>query len=99
MNALLNNRALTFLNALDRLSASEQHDAFVNEILENHGHFTPPKHDQSHLWELQLHDISALGANEEEAIANWKRLASRSMRNACAADQTPPRRPTSEATV
>ena len=75
MNALLHNRALAFLQNLEHLSATGQHDAFVNEVLESNGYFTAPKHDQSHLWELSLHGIVATGANEEEAIANWKRLA------------------------
>lgn len=75
MNALLHNRALTFLHNLDRLSVQGQQDAFVNEVLESNGCFTAPKHDRSHLWELCLHGINATGATEEEAIANWKRLA------------------------
>lgn len=79
MNALLHNRALSFLQNLERLSAAGQYDAFVNEVRESNGHFTAPKHDQSHLWEMYLHGINATGANEEEAIANWKRLASKAL--------------------
>jgi hypothetical protein len=79
MNAILHNRALAFLRNLDRLSATGQHDAFINEVLESNGYFTPPKHDQSHLWEMHLHGIMTAGANEEEAIANWKRLATKAM--------------------
>ena len=55
MNAVLHIRALTFLQNLENLSATGQHDAFINEVLENNGYFTAPKHDQSHLWELSLH--------------------------------------------
>ena len=80
MNAVLHIRALTFLQNLENLSATGQHDAFINEVLENNGYFTAPKHDQSHLWELSLHGIDASGLNEEEAIANWKRLARNSLR-------------------
>lgn len=81
MNAIFHNRALAFLQNLERLSATDQHDAFVNEVLESNGYLTAPKHDQSHLWELALHGIAATGANEEEAIANWKRLARKSFPN------------------
>jgi hypothetical protein len=79
MNTILHNRAQAFLHNLDRLSATGQHDAFINEVLESNGFFIAPKHDQSHLWELSLHGINATGANEEEAIANWKRLAIKAM--------------------
>lgn len=78
MNATLHNRALAFLQNLENLSATGQHDAFINEVLESNGYFTAPKHDRSHLWELSLHGIAASGSNEEEAIANWKRLARKS---------------------
>ncbi len=79
MNALLHNRALTFLQNLDRLSATGQQDAFINEALESHGRFDAPSVDRSHLWELDLHGIFATGATEEEAIGNWKRLATTAM--------------------
>lgn len=78
MNAVLHNRSMVFLRNLEQLSAIGQHDAFINEVLECNGHFIAPKHNQSHLWELHLHGINATGATEEEAIANWKRLACKS---------------------
>ncbi len=79
MNTLIHNRALAFLQNLDHLSAADQHDAFINEVLESNGYFTAPKHDRSHLWELSLHGVRATGSSEEEAIANWKRLAAREL--------------------
>ena len=78
MNAALHNRAVVFLNNLDHLSATGQHDAFINEVLESHGRFDAPNGDRSHLWELELHGIAAEGTTDEEAIANWKRLARKS---------------------
>lgn len=79
MNAASHNRALTFLRSLGHLSATDQHNAFINEVLETHGQLDAPDATRSHLWELDLHGICATGATEEEAIANWKRLASKTM--------------------
>lgn len=75
MMSALSHRLAAFLQNLDHMSAEGQQDAFINEVIENFGSFTPPSGDRSHQWELQLHGITASGANEEEAIANWKRLA------------------------
>jgi hypothetical protein len=75
MDNTLHNRALAFLDGLEHQSATTQHDAFINETLETHGRFDPPTGDRTHLWELELHGVSAEGLTEEEAIANWKRLA------------------------
>ncbi|MBT2130095.1 hypothetical protein [Aliiroseovarius lamellibrachiae] len=71
----LHNRLPAFLHNLECRDTSEQHDAFVNEVQETFGRFDPPSGDRSHRWELDLHAITADGATEEEAIANWKRLA------------------------
>lgn len=71
----LHHRLPAFLTNLDHLCAEGQLDAFVNEVLETHGRLTPPAGDRSHRWDLELHGVCADGATEEEAIANWKRLA------------------------
>jgi len=71
----LHNRLPAFLMNLECLSADGQMDVFVNEVMETFGRFDPPAGDRTHRWELDLHGISADGATEEEAIANWKRLA------------------------
>lgn len=71
----LNNRPRAFLVNLECLDAAGQHDAFVNEINETFGRFDPPAGDRSHLWEIELHGISAEGETDEAAMANWKRLA------------------------
>ena len=80
----LHNRRLAFLLNLERLSADGQLDAFVNEVMETFGRFDSPAGDRTHRWELDLHGISADGATEEEAMANWKRLA----RQTCKLDGT-----------
>ncbi|AVO36618.1 hypothetical protein [Pukyongiella litopenaei] len=80
MNRLIHDRLPAFLRNLDRLDASGQRDAVVNEVLETFGWMTPPAGDCTHQWELDLHGIAASGASEEEAIANWKRLARQHMR-------------------
>lgn len=80
----LHSRLPAFLLNLERLSAHGQMDAFVNEVMETFGRFDPPAGDRTHRWELDLHGISADGATEEEATANWKRLA----RQTCKLDGT-----------
>lgn len=73
----LHHRRATFLASLDRHDATGQFDAICNEVFETAGQFCRPDGRLSHLWELTLHGIAATGATEEEAIANWKRLARR----------------------
>lgn len=71
----LHNRLAAFMVNLECLSCTGQKDAFTNEVMETFGRFDPPRGDNTHLWELELHDITAVGTSEEETIANWKRLA------------------------
>lgn len=71
----IHHRARAFLQNLDYMSATELHDAFINEVLETFGRFDAPVSDTSHLWELELHGITANGDTAAGAIANWKRLA------------------------
>lgn len=75
--SLIHDRRAIFIANLKNLDAAGQQDAFVAEVIETFGHLTPPAGDLSHRWELDLHGISADGATEEEAIANWKRQADR----------------------
>lgn len=76
MNAL-HCRLCAFLANLGRLDANGQLDAFINEALETFGQFNAPAGDRNHRWELDLHGIAANGVTQEEAVANWKRLATR----------------------
>lgn len=69
------NRLHAFLLNLECLDAHGQQDAFITETLKTFGCFAPPSGDRTHRWELELHGICADGATEEEAMANWKRLA------------------------
>ena len=78
MDTALHNRAAIFTQSLEHLSAIGLRDAFINEVMETHGRLDPPTGDLSHLWELELHGCTANGSTEEEAIANWKRLISKS---------------------
>ena len=75
MNLILHDRMHSFLINLECLDRAGQHDAVVAEVLETYGLFRAPSGRRSHLWQLDLHGISATGASDEEAIANWKRLA------------------------
>lgn len=84
MMEALHSRLPAFLMNLECLDAQGQQDAFVNEAMETFGRFDAPAGDRSHRWELDLHGICADGATEEEAIANWKRLA----RQHCKLDST-----------
>lgn len=73
----LHNRPRAFLLNLECLDATGQHDAFVNEVLETFGRYDAPSGDRSHLWEIELHGVTADGETDEAAQANWKRLASK----------------------
>lgn len=75
---VLHNRTSTFIDNLDRLTGTDHYDAFITEVRESPGQLTPPANHRSHLWELGLHQISASGTTEEEAIANWIRIARKS---------------------
>ncbi|MBB5515791.1 hypothetical protein FHS89_001811 [Rubricella aquisinus] len=81
----MHERLPVFLANLDHLSAPGQFDAICNEVIESCGTFTQPNGEHSHLWELHLHDVSAVGGTEEEAIGNWKRLAKRVLGHAAQA--------------
>lgn len=74
-NDRIHSRFVDFLINLECLDAHGQFDAFANEVIETFGRLTPPTGDRSHQWELDLYDVFAEGASEEEVIANWKRLA------------------------
>ncbi|WP_206778545.1 hypothetical protein [Phaeobacter sp. S60] len=69
-------RPVAFLRNLACLDAGSLQDAFFNEALETFGRFDAPSGDRTHRWELDLHGVCADGASAEEAMANWKRLAS-----------------------
>lgn len=74
MTAALHDRFEIFLRSLDHRSATDQHDAFINEVFETLGRFEDPSADRPSFW-IELHGINASGPTEREAIANWKSLA------------------------
>jgi len=86
MTLHIHDRFHRFLTNLECLDCAGQHDAVVAEVLETYGLFRAPSGRRSHLWELDLHDINAIGASAEEAIANWKRLAHAKTRSMQSAD-------------
>ena len=70
-------RLAAFLLNLECLDADGQREAFMSEVIEAHGTYEPPERDEwsSHLFEIGLHGVFAIGANEDEAIRNWKKAA------------------------
>ena len=80
MMAELHNRITTFLSNLKSKDAAERRDAFMNEVMETGGNYIAPQPDQTnctHLYEIQLHGVSAWGFGEDEAIHNWQVAAAR----------------------
>lgn len=75
-------RIASFKLNLECLDTKGRVDAVVNEIMETGGTYTPPQPStsSSHLYELQLHGIPAMGFSMEEAIRNWLKAAERIMR-------------------
>lgn len=71
----IHSRLHAFLLNLECLDVAGQRDAVYSEVMETFGRFDPPAGDRSHRWDLDLHGVQGCGASEEEAIANWKRLA------------------------
>jgi hypothetical protein len=75
-------RAHQFLVHLESLCPTAKAESFVNEANETGGSYIPARAGDnwaSHLTEIDLHGISAIGASEEEAIRNWSRNARRAM--------------------
>lgn len=73
-------RVRDFLAQINRCtSLGELHDAFHNETIETGGNFLIPKGGvpASHMFEISLHSLSAFGATEEDAYAQWVKLAER----------------------
>ncbi|SFR40638.1 hypothetical protein SAMN04488005_1532 [Yoonia tamlensis] len=68
---------VAFLDRLTRDSTDGHNDAFMNEVMENGGSYVPPAGTttSSHLFEISLHNVSAFGATEAEAIRNWIKAA------------------------
>jgi len=95
--AELYDRLTTFLINLECLDAEERKDAIANEVLETGGVYVPPPNGDtwaSHVFEINLHGVSAMGATEEETIRNWTKYANRqcsgraSLNAVIATDQT-----------
>lgn len=56
--------------------------AFILEVHKTHGLYTLPADDQSGTWssavaDVSLYGISAMGGTPDEAILNWRRVATR----------------------
>lgn len=72
-------RLHSFLQNLECLSPAGQFDAFCNECVETGGVFNPPKSNQSHFWEIDLHGTYAIGGSAQEVIRNWKKVVRASL--------------------
>lgn len=70
-------RLRAFLLNLECLDLAARHDAFMNEAIETGGCCLPPQANtwSSHLFEIDLHGVTACGMTENEAIRNWTRAA------------------------
>jgi hypothetical protein len=74
---ILSDRLTAFLDRLQDVDRADRNDAFMNEVMENGGSYVPPAGTttSSHLFEISLHNVSAFGATEPEAIRNWIKAA------------------------
>lgn len=75
-------RAHQFLVHLELLCPTAKAEIFMNVANETGGSYIPARSGDSwasHLTEIDLHGISAVGAKEEEAIRNWSKNAHRAM--------------------
>ena len=70
-------KIVTFLAELELLGQAARKLAFAAEVRQAGGYYDPPKGGQwdSHLFEIQLHQVSAQGFCEDEAIRNWMKAA------------------------
>ncbi len=66
-------RLHAFLRQLEHLDNVDLVDAFINETIENGGHYCTPKSGgvQNHDFKITLYNIHASGADEEDALRNW----------------------------
>ena len=75
-------RKRQFLDHLELLAPKARAESFMNEAMETGGSYIPARKGDdwaSHLVEINLHGITAIGASEEEAIRNWTKNAQRTM--------------------
>lgn len=73
-------RTRALLARLPHLTGTEAADAIANEIIETGGSMIDPEHapdHTSHLVEICLHDITAIGSTWAEAAQNWATTARR----------------------
>ncbi|MCG7520871.1 hypothetical protein [Ruegeria sp. Ofav3-42] len=78
--ALLNDHLTAFLLNLECLDTEGRKVAIENEVIATGGTYVaPPTGDTwaSHVMEIALHGVSAMGVSEEEAIRNWTKAAHR----------------------
>jgi len=71
-------RLTRFLHSLDLHAIEGKKDAFMAEVLECGGTYVQPRRDDewsSHLYEVSVHGVIAVGATEAEAIRNWIKVA------------------------
>jgi len=52
-------------------------DTMMREMMETGGTWVSPRGSTTHLFEIQLHGITATGHSEDEAITNWIKNATR----------------------
>jgi len=74
---LLHDRLTQFLISLECLGTEGQRDAFANESIETGGTYLRPDDSPhtTHLFEIDLHGVSATGGSEREVVRNWKHAA------------------------
>lgn len=73
-------RLSQILTTAEVAGRSARRDLIANEIIECGGTYTPAKPNLSHVFEISLHGVSATGFDEDEAISNWIKNASRQRR-------------------
>lgn len=72
MIAALHDRLATFVNSLDGRDAETLKDTFMNEVIETGGEYTPPPQGTpDSYFEIGLHGVTAIGADEGQAIDRW----------------------------
>ena len=71
------------LETLELLCPSGQHDFLVAASLETHGYFKTPRRNDTwdtQMVEIKAHNIFADGADQSEAIRNWRLVAARQVK-------------------
>ena len=68
----LHDRLATFVNSLDGRDTETLKDTFMNEVIETGGEYIPPPQGTpDSYFEIGLHGVTAIGADEGQAIDRW----------------------------